>query len=129
MGEGSFHVSTHAACRYKERIKPGLEYEDAKKELESLVKMFGRIVPFPAWAARPRPGSQFLELSDGLGAVIMDGHEITTIVARGGMKPEQRQERNARRSRRRSARLTRSKHFASKKLGRRPEIKEPFEWE
>lgn len=122
MPEPRYYVTVHAATRYRERVKPALEYAAAKQELEDLVERFGEITDYPGWTGdHPRPGAQFLSLLDGLGAIVMDGDQITTVVTRGGMHPDKRAAKNERRAIRKAARLFRSKSFAAKKKGRRPD--------
>lgn len=129
MPEPRYYVTVHAAVRYRERVKPALDYAAARSELEDLVERFGKITDYPDWNPRLRPGSQFLSLLDGLGAIVMDGDQITTVVCRGGMRPEKRAARNERKARRKAARLTRSKNYASKNVARRPEPKETDTWQ
>lgn len=125
MNSSQIRVSAHAITRYKERVKPGLEWEGAKLELEALIETVGRICDYPDWTESPRHGSQFMELSDGLGAVIVEG-VITTIVCRGGMHPKQRARKNEQRSQKRPDRKTKSKNWKRRERAGRPE--EILEW-
>ena len=114
----NLEVSHHAIVRYMDRVNPGLEFKDAKRELETLIRVAGPAQPEAReWGEEPEPDSEFIELVDGIAAGIKHG-VICTVLTRGGTRPSRRAAKNKRRSQRRHARLLRSKSFTGKGRGR-----------
>lgn len=88
-------VSDHAADRFAERVRPGLDRRQASVELARLLREFGRRVPWPAWHddtefEPDKPGRFCLEISDGI-VVVVDPESsfgswplAITVLTRGG---------------------------------------------
>lgn len=94
-------ITYHAVQQYRARVKPGLTYKAAERELTLLVEgSTHRPEPGTRLASQAgafRPDSYYLELSDGIYAAIGRGSEdnpvVTTLVVRGGLSPQGRAKR------------------------------------
>ena len=99
------NVSSHAIERYRERVKPALDFDPAKLELEALLEIAG---PFetepPEWMRGEQPENDgFIELSDGIVAAIQGGY-VATILTRSGASSVYRQRRNENKAAKKRAR-------------------------
>ena len=118
-----YQVSDHAIVRYQERVKPALTREQAKRELEALVgtaQGLGK-EQSPWLTLSGAPVDAFLELSDGIIALVMDLTVITVLI-RGGSHESVRKARNERKARRRRARR-KSKDIRFASGGSEPRVK------
>ena len=98
--------SKHAVQRYQLRGRPGLEYETALDELESM-RILGDLTsePPPWLADTRRDADSYLVLADLAFPLIRCGKSLTrltavTCIVRGGITPWERERRNRRRPRR-----------------------------
>lgn len=90
-------VTSHAAARFQERVRPGLDYEVARKELQRLLQD-ASLVPTPEWAIAAMPirrNHVCAELSDGVVVVCElddDRCKAITVLTRQG-HPRRRPEK------------------------------------
>jgi hypothetical protein len=83
-------ATVHAAERFVERVRPGLDVAAGGRELERLVAEFGRIVSEPAWMPDAGRGATYVEISDGVVVAVQSGRAITVGV-RSSMSPARRE--------------------------------------
>ena len=107
-------VSAHAVEQYRDRVKPGLEPDAARAELEQLCTL-GRIqTEAPGWVNPARPAAYYLLLGDHIVLPLApqaDAWVATTCVTQRTLTPTRRAARSARKAslaaRRRARRRTR----------------------
>jgi len=105
-------VSEQAIIRYRERVKPALDFQPAKAELEALIRMAGDLRPgVPDWASLKEESDGYFELADGVAAVVRESI-VTTVLARGGLHSSVRAARNERKRRKRARRRNRPKVYS-----------------
>lgn len=98
-------ITTHAAERYRERVKPHLSLDRARWELEQLAAVAGPPSPNPpAWIKRLEPAPLWLEISDGLALALSHRGVALTVLIRAGLSEGAREARNAYKKRRRRRR-------------------------
>ncbi|MGH2948410.1 MAG: hypothetical protein ACRDPC_19495 [Solirubrobacteraceae bacterium] len=108
-------ISEHAANQYQHRVKPALDVDTARAELEQL-RLVGEITAMePRWVNAARPAPYYLTISD---AVVLplapqgDGWIATTCVVANTYTPARRTQRRAykasKASRKRAERRARS---------------------
>jgi hypothetical protein len=107
-------VSEHAADRFAQRVRPGLDPAQARDELARLVREFGRRVEWPEWChARSEKGFG-VEVSDGVVVVVEPSSDrrgrlvAVTVKVRGGAGPEHEHRGQGRRARKHGRRVARS---------------------
>jgi len=101
-------VTNHAVTRYIERVKPAFDFEVAKAELLAFVNAVEPAPEPPQWVRAVEPDTTaFIEISDGIVAMIKDD-SVTTVLTRSGHSPEARVAINAAKRKRRAARRWRS---------------------
>jgi hypothetical protein len=106
-------LSAHAAEQYRHRVKPGLDLDGARAELEQL-RLVGAITSIePAWLNTAKPAPHYLLITDALALPLVpqDGGWIaTTCLANSTLTPTRRGAKSARRqslaSRKRARRRT-----------------------
>ena len=107
-------LSAHAVEQYQQRVKPGLDLDAARDELERL-RPLGEISTLaPDWVNAARPASYYVLLS---GAIVLplapqaDGWVATTCVTQRTLTPTRRSAKSARKAslaaRKRAQRRTR----------------------
>ena len=107
-------LSAHAVEQYQQRVKPGLDLDAARDELERL-RPLGEISTLaPDWVNAARPAPYYLLLS---GAIVLplapqaDGWVATTCVTQRTLTPARRSAKSARKAslaaRKRAQRRTR----------------------
>jgi endonuclease III len=98
-------ISQHAVDRYQERVRPTLDTEAARTELEAVLSMDPeRINEAPEWVhVCETKADYYLEVADGIVAPVAQGH-VLTIITRGGSHPEHRARKMETKRRRRAAR-------------------------
>jgi hypothetical protein len=107
-------VSAHAVEQYRERVKPGLESDAARAELERLC-MLGRIrTEPPGWVNPARPAAYYLLLGDEIVLPLAPQAHVwvaTTCVAERTLTAARRAAKSARKAslaaRKRARRRTR----------------------
>lgn len=107
-------VSAHAADRFAERVRPGLDRKAAQWELRRLLLEFGRRVEWPAWC-HALDGAQgwAVEVSDGVIVICEEdsrrpGRVVAiTVKTRGGRGPDHEHRGQRRRAHRRGRRVAR----------------------
>ena len=107
-------VSAHAVEQYRERVKPGLDPDAARAELEQLCTL-GRIhTEAPGWVNPARPAAYYLLLGDHIVLPLapqQDAWVATTCVAQRTLTPTRRAAKSARKAslaaRKRAQRRTR----------------------
>ena len=107
-------VSAHAVEQYRERVKPGLDPDAARAELEQLCTL-GRIhTEAPGWVNPARPAAYYLLLGDQIVLPLApqaDAWVATTCVAERTLTPARRAAKSARKAslaaRKRAQRRTR----------------------
>ena len=107
-------VSAHAVEQYRERVKPGLEPDAVRAELEQLCTL-GRIhTEAPGWVNPARPAAFYLLLGDHIVLPLApqaDAWVATTCVAQRTLTPTRRAAKSARKAslaaRKRAQRRTR----------------------
>lgn len=91
-------VTTHAAIRYRDRVRPALSVDAARKELRHLIQL-GTVGPRPSWpCGEERFGQRYLLIGDDVAFPIEDGYLVTCVV-RGAISPTARQRRRDARKR------------------------------
>ena len=94
-------VSAHAVEQYRVRVKPGLEPDAARAELEQLCTL-GRIhTDAPGWVNPARPAAYYLLLGDLIVLPLapqVDGWVATTCVAQRTLTPTRRAAKSARKA-------------------------------
>jgi hypothetical protein len=107
-------VSAHAVEQYRDRVKPALDPDAARAELEQLCTL-GRIqAEAPGWVNPARPAAYYLRLGDQIVLPLApqaDGWVATTCVAEHTLTPARRAAKYARKgslaARKRAQRRTR----------------------
>ena len=95
---GNVQVSAHAAEQYQQRVKPALDLEAARAELEQLVPVAEITATEPGWMHAADPAPFYLVISNALALPLVpqDGGWIaTTCVAAGTYTPVRRAQRGA----------------------------------
>jgi len=112
--------------RYIERVKPGVEVEAAREELERLLEMCGpsTSTPPPWLRAFDVDTEGFVELADGIVGAVKD-NAVTTVLIRGGAHSSIRAARNERKRQRKAARRKPPRVYSS--IGRR-EVEPRYRW-
>ena len=91
-------VSAHAAEQYQQRVKPALELDAARAELEQLVKV-AQITPSePPWVHAADPAPFYLLISNALALPLAPQHGgwiATTCITAGTHTPVRRAQRAA----------------------------------
>lgn len=91
-------ISAHAAEQYQFRVKPALEVEAARAELEQL-RLVGEITALePEWVNAAKPAAFYLRVSDSVALPLApQGGEwiATTCVTSNTYTPTRRSQRNA----------------------------------
>ena len=108
-------VSAHAAEQYRHRVKPGLDPDTARGELERL-RLVGKITAEePGWVNARKPAPYYLLLGDAIVLPVMPQGErwvATTCVTQRTLTPTRRVAKSARKtslgSRKRAERRARS---------------------
>jgi len=92
-------VSVHAVEQYRERVKPGLDPDGARAELEQLCTL-GRIeTDAPGWVNAARPAAYYLLLGDQIVLPLApqaDTWVATTCVTQRTLTPTRRAAKSAR---------------------------------
>ena len=105
-------VSAHAVEQYRDRVKPGLDPDGARAELEEL-RALGRIqTKAPGWVNAARPAVYYLLLGEQIVLPLApqaDAWVATTCVTQRTLTP----------TRRRAAKSARKASFAARKRARR----------
>ena len=107
-------VSAHAVEQYRDRVKPGLDPDAARAELEQL-RTLGRIqTEAPGWVNATRPAAYYLLLGEQIVLPLApqaDAWVATTCVAQRTLTPTRRAAKSARKAslaaRKRAQRRTR----------------------
>jgi hypothetical protein len=91
-------ISAHAAEQYQLRVKPALEVEAARAELEQL-RLVGEITALePEWVNAAKPAAFYLRVSDSVALPLAPqggGWIATTCVTSNTYTPTRRSQRNA----------------------------------
>ena len=104
---GNVHVSAHAAEQYQQRVKPALDLDAARAELEQLVRVGEITAEEPGWVHAADPAPFHLLISDALALPLAPqngGWIATTCVAAGTHTPVRRAQRTAYKASRAAAR-------------------------
>ena len=103
-------LSEHAVEQYRERIRPGLDHDDARLELARLVPS-GEIRDTPPdWAHSASAKPYYLVIGDALALPLAAQHGrwvTTTCLVQTTLTPRRREERNRRRAQRAAAKRAR----------------------
>ena len=107
-------VSGHAVERYRDRVKPGLDSDAARTELERLCALGLIHTEAPGWVNPARPAAYYLLLGDLIVLPLApqaDAWVATTCVAQRTLTPTRRAAKSARKAslaaRKRALRRTR----------------------
>jgi len=105
-------VSAHAVEQYRDRVKPGLDSDAARTELEQLCALGLIQTEAPGWVNPARPAAYYLLLGDQIVlAPQADTWVATTCVAQRTLTPTRRAAKSARKAslaaRKRALRRTR----------------------
>jgi hypothetical protein len=97
-------LTNHAVDRYIERVKPALDRDAARSELQALVRAAGEpSSEQPEWHAREVPCSLYLEISDGIVATVQE-QAVTSVITRGGSGPDAKERRKREKKKRQADR-------------------------
>jgi hypothetical protein len=102
----NLRVSAHAAEQYQHRVKPALDLDAARAELEQLADLAQITSQEPGWLHAADPAPFYLLISNALALPLQpqDGGWIaTTCVAAGAYTPVRRAQRAASKSSRAAA--------------------------
>jgi hypothetical protein len=117
-------VTNHAVEQYVSRVKPAFDFDQARAEIVRLLQGAGPPQGPPPWT-RPHgehEGSVYIVVSDGICfATNPERTALVTCLTKGSTSAERRAAKNKKRAQRRHARHLKSKSFAAKNRGRRPE--------
>lgn len=94
-------VSAHAAEQYRERVRPGLDVDAARAELERLRETGEISTAGPEWLNAAQPAPHYLLLGKDVVLPALpqgDGWIATTCVARRTVTPTHRAAKSARRA-------------------------------
>ena len=107
-------VSAHAVEQYRDRVKPGLDPDAARAELEQLCALGLIQTEAPGWVNAARPAAYYLLLGDQIVLPLApqaDAWVATTCVAQRTLTPTRRAAKSARKAslaaRKRALRRTR----------------------
>ena len=107
-------VSAHAVEQYRDRVKPGLDSDAARTELEQLCALGLIQTDAPGWVNPARPAAYYLLLGDQIVLPLApqaDAWVATTCVAQRTLTPTRRAAKSARKAslaaRKRALRRTR----------------------
>jgi hypothetical protein len=107
-------VSAHAVEQYRDRVKPGLDSDAARAELEQLCALGLIRTEAPGWVNPARPAAYYLLLGDEIVLPLApqaDAWVATTCVAQRTLTPTRRAAKSARKAslaaRKRALRRTR----------------------
>ena len=107
-------VSAHAVEQYRDRVKPGLDSDAARTELEQLSALGLIQTEAPGWVNPARPAAYYLLLGDQIVLPLApqaDAWVATTCVAQRTLTPTRRAAKSARKAslaaRKRALRKTR----------------------
>jgi len=107
-------VSAHAVEQYRDRVKPGLDSDAARTELEQLCALGLIRTEAPGWVNPARPAAYYLLLGDQIVLPLApqaDAWVATTCVAQRTLTPTRRAAKSARKAslaaRKRALRRTR----------------------
>jgi len=107
-------VSAHAVEQYRDRVKPGLDSDAARRELEQLCALGLIQTEAPGWVNPARPAAYYLLLGDQIVLPLApqaDAWVATTCVAQRTLTPTRRAAKSARKAslaaRKRALRRTR----------------------
>jgi hypothetical protein len=95
---GNVRLSAHAAEQYQQRVKPALDLEAARAELEQLVPVAEITATEPGWIHAADPAPFYLVISNALAFPLAPqngGWIATTCVAAGTHTPVRRAQRAA----------------------------------
>jgi hypothetical protein len=93
-------VSKHAAEQYRDRVRPGLEVDAARAELERLREAGEMSTVAPEWLNAANPALHYLLLGEDVVLPILaqgDGWVATTCVTRRTVTPTRQTAKSARR--------------------------------
>jgi len=94
-------VSAHAVEQYRDRVKPGLDSDGARAELEQLCALGLIQGDAPGWVNPARPAAYYLLLGDQIVLPLArqaDNWVATTCVAQRTLTPTRRAARSARKA-------------------------------
>jgi len=107
-------VSAHAAEQYQHRVKPGLDIDAARRELERLRSMAEISPRAPGWLNAAKPAPYYLLIGDAAVLPLLpqgEGWVATTCVTQRTLTPTRRNAKSARKvslgARKRAARQAR----------------------
>lgn len=81
-------ASNHAVARYLERVRPGLDWDEAKAELEILLMVATPQVYRPGWCGRGGEYARHWLVVEGRFACPVVGGVATTVLVRHRVGPE-----------------------------------------
>jgi hypothetical protein len=93
-------VSVHAAEQYRDRVKPGLDPDAARAELERLREISVISTVAPEWLHAAKPAPDYLLLGTDVVLPVLphgDGWIATTCVTQQTLTPTRRAAKSARR--------------------------------
>jgi len=102
-------ITRHAAERYIERVKPGIDVDQATRELRALMRLDSFRPEPPDWQTGETPGEDhrlYMEPCDGVALAVV-GRTLKTVLTRAGTSPERARQRRARKAQRRASRRAR----------------------
>ena len=107
-------VSSHAAARYRDRVRPALDLDAAQAELERLRATSEISTVTPTWVHAAKHAPYYMLLGEGVVLPVLRqgaGWIATTCLSQGTLTPTRRRAKSARKkslsSRRRARRRTR----------------------
>ncbi len=122
------HLSSHARARFHERVRPGLDYRAAVRELERLIADFSQVsAERPDWLGEwihEEPAEAWLVLTDDIALPLWTntgGHKrwaATSCLTRAGLAPGERDHVSRGRRRRRARGRARSNDQGRKTRGK-----------
>ena len=90
-------ISTHAAARFHERVRPGIEADSASQEFERLLAVATISNQPPAWLDLASSAAPFyLNVGDIVIPLEISGDRLiaVTCICRGGLRPAERRSRH-----------------------------------
>jgi hypothetical protein len=112
-------ATNHAVERYRDRVRPGYSFADARRDLLNVAEAAGTISDeAPSWVVESdlEADRRYMKIGDDICAVLeptsgADRAVIVTVLFKGGLSPQARARRNRyaahKRARRRARRIKR----------------------
>lgn len=122
-------VSDHAVERFQERVKPALDLDAARTELEALVRAAEKpSSEQPNWHVKAVPCSLYLHLSDGIACTVKD-ETVTSVLTRASEAPDAKAAKKREKKKRQAERRVKRHHDSRPGRMERRQRRERATWD